>query len=108
MGQEADHRWGALAGAAALAAALTALARPLLLAAALWTAGPLPALQTALWWTSGQSEVLQTAASTETIPLPGRKPNPRRQPPLLPPGRTSRRILWSCKGSRTALPTLPR
>lgn len=36
MGQEADRRWGALAGAAALAAALTALARPLVLAAALW------------------------------------------------------------------------
>ena len=77
MGQEADRRWGALAGAAALAAALTALARPLVLAAALWTAGPLPALQTALWWTSGQSEVLQTAASTETIPLAG----PEAEPP---------------------------
>lgn len=77
MGQEADRRWGALAGAAALAAALTALARPLVLAAALWTAGPLPALQTALWWTSGQSEVLQTAASTETTPLAG----PEAEPP---------------------------
>lgn len=77
MGQEADRRWGALAGAAALAAALTALARPLVLAAALWTAGPLPALQTALWWTSGKSEVLQTAASTETIPLAG----PEAEPP---------------------------
>ena len=79
MGQEADRRLGPLAGAAALLGGLTALARPAVLAAALWAAGPVAAVQTALWWTGGQDPAREAASApaAQSAPLPG----PEAEPP---------------------------
>lgn len=79
MGQEADRRLGPLAGAAALLGGLTALARPAVLAAALWAAGPVAAVQTALWWTGGQGPAREAASApaAQSAPLPG----PEAEPP---------------------------